>query len=114
MDHAINFLTDFAVKKNKCAVIGDMLELGRYTKKLHVQLGKKLAKAGINKVIIVGDLTEYVLQGALQGGMNKKNCFTCPYARDAANIVKKVFKKGDIVLMKGSRGVKLETILEYI
>jgi UDP-N-acetylmuramoyl-tripeptide--D-alanyl-D-alanine ligase len=113
MDHAVNLLKDFAGDRNKCAVIGDMLELGRYNKNLHVQLGKKLAKAGINKVIIVGEFTEYVLQGALQGGMNKKNIFTCPCARDAVNIVKKVFKKGDIVLLKGSRGIKLETILEH-
>lgn len=114
MDHAITLLKDFAVNRKKCAVIGDMLELGKYTKTLHIQLGKRLANAEINKVIIVGEFTEYVLQGALKGGMNHKNIFTCPTAIDAVNIAKREFKKGDIVLLKGSRGVKLEILLEHI
>ena len=56
-------------KTRKCAVVGDMLELGKYSKRLHKQLGKQLAQAKIKTVIAVGEYAEIVAQGAMEQGM---------------------------------------------
>ena len=112
MKSAIEALSDLAGKKKKVAVVGDMLELGSQAKRLHRELGRHLAESGITKVVAVGDWAGAVAEGALAAGMNPGNIQTAQKADEAAGIVKRFVAPGDMVLLKGSRGVRLETVLE--
>ena len=112
MKSAIDALGDLAEKKKKVAVVGDMLELGHHAKRLHRELGRSLAKSGIAKVVAVGDWAGAVADGARKAGMKPGSIQTAQKADEAAGIVKRFVAPGEIVLLKGSRGVHLETVLE--
>jgi UDP-N-acetylmuramoyl-tripeptide--D-alanyl-D-alanine ligase len=112
MKSGIELLTDVAGSRPKVAVVGDMLELGKYSRSLHVGLGGRLARAGVRAIVAVGAFAESVADGARKAGMRKKDIHIAPDSRHALTPVSEVVRKGDVVLVKGSRGVHLETIFE--
>jgi UDP-N-acetylmuramoyl-tripeptide--D-alanyl-D-alanine ligase len=112
MKSAIGALLDLAGKRKKVAVVGDMLELGSHAKRLHRELGRSLAENGIKKVVAVGDWAGAVADGALAAGMKPERIRTAQKAEAAAGIVKRFVAPGEMVLLKGSRGMHLETVLE--
>jgi UDP-N-acetylmuramoyl-tripeptide--D-alanyl-D-alanine ligase len=112
MKSALDYLSDYAPKENRCAVIGDMLELGGYSRRLHKQLGEQIASTGVNKLIAVGSFASVVADAAKANGMSSDAIIVCQNAENAANAAKSFFKQGEIVLLKGSRGIHLETVFE--
>lgn len=102
---------------HKMAILGDMLELGASSEKAHSAIGKKLVVDGIDFVALYGELVKNVLQGALQAGMDEA-CIRV--FRDKVEIALWVSElldqgrliKGDWLLLKGSRGMKMETVLD--
>lgn len=111
MKAAITLLGDVAQQKKKVAVVGDMLELGRYSERCHRALGEQLAAAGVAKIIAIGSFAATVADGALHKGMNRKNIHCFNTTEDAVEPAHTLLKKGDVVLVKGSRGMKLEQII---
>ncbi|MDR0330684.1 MAG: UDP-N-acetylmuramoyl-tripeptide--D-alanyl-D-alanine ligase [Chitinispirillales bacterium] len=113
MSHAIGYLLDVTPDKNKrVAVVGDMYELEQYTDKLHVKLGEELAKADVQKIIAVGKFSRLVKNGAVRAGLSAKKVFVAHNAEDAVSIGHSVLKRGETVLIKGSRSVGLEKFFE--
>lgn len=104
----INNLASLYKGKRKIAVIGDMLELGNMEKEHHRALGKYLSEKKVDAVFAYGDLTRYTIH-AMNGAAefhkfyeNKTNLLTD---------LKDFIKKGDIIYLKGSRGMKMEEII---
>jgi UDP-N-acetylmuramoyl-tripeptide--D-alanyl-D-alanine ligase len=112
MESAIVYLTDLCEPKYRVAVVGDMLELGTYAKRLHTELGRRLADAKVKKVIAVGSFAKTVVDGAKKAGMSAKSLFTVDTSENAVAVVKDQVREGDMVLLKGSRGVHLEVVFE--
>lgn len=112
MQNAINYLVDVSEPESRVAIVGDMLELGDCSKKLHMELGKSLAEAKIGRLVIVGEWASEVAQVAIDEGVKKSNVCVVKNSDEALEYVNNIVKKGDIVLLKGSRGVHLETIFE--
>lgn len=112
MKSAITYLTDVSGSSRKVAIVGDMLELGSYSKRLHRELGKELAEAGVSKIIAVGQFAGEVADAAISEGVECKDVFIAEDSGQALQISKKEISEGDIVLLKGSRGVKLEVVFE--
>jgi len=110
MKSSIALLTDVAAGRPRVAIVGDMLELGRYSKQLHTQLGKRLAGAGVERIIAVGQFSGFVADGAAAQGMNPSRIECVQNADQAVTCAQAALKPGEIVLLKGSRGVKLETV----
>jgi len=118
---AINALAAFAVcsslnmmKSNgkKVMVFGDMLELGEFSKKAHEIVGEKVVKSGINRLFCWGKNTIHTFRRALELGFGNSHHFD-----DKSELAKKLKKElsdGDIVLVKGSRGSKMEQVIEEI
>jgi UDP-N-acetylmuramoyl-tripeptide--D-alanyl-D-alanine ligase len=98
--------------QKRVAVLGDMLELGRHTAPLHKKLGNRLAKAQVRDAVIVGQFSKTVAQGATAAGMSAKHIHTVDNGEDALAALKKIVQKGDTILLKASRGIKLETVYE--
>ena len=112
MESALTYLKDIAGSRRKVAVVGDMLELGNYAKRLHRKLGGDIVKAGVKELVAVGEYAPLVLEGAKDAGLQERNMASCDSAETASMVVENVVNKKDAVLLKGSRGVHLETVFE--
>jgi UDP-N-acetylmuramyl pentapeptide synthase len=94
----------------RVAVLGDMLELGELAEDAHRQIGRKLAEEGVKIVITVGDLARYIAEEALAEGADVT--VACGSHDEAQEALRKLIRPGDTVLIKGSRGMKMEKVLE--
>ena len=93
------------------AVLGDMLELGETAADLHRQAGREAAERGFSILVGVGELSRELLRGA-----EEKGCLTRWFATagQAAAEVGEELSVGDVVLVKGSRGVGLEVVVKSL
>jgi UDP-N-acetylmuramoyl-tripeptide--D-alanyl-D-alanine ligase len=112
MKSGIAMLTDVAGSKPKVAIVGDMLELGRYATQQHAILGKELAAANVDRILAVGRYSRKIAGGARLSGVPAKRIMTAATSSEAISKARKLVKRGDTVLLKGSRGIHLETVLE--
>lgn len=92
------------------AVLGDMLELGEMAEATHKRVGEELADAGVQVVITVGHFARYIAAAALAGGVDVT--VACGGHAEAQEALRKLLRPGDMVLIKGSRGMKMEKMLE--
>ena len=95
----------------RVAVLGDMLELGVCTPAEHYKVGR-IAAENADVILAYGPNSARVLNGALTGGMstNKARAFTDK--ERLAQVLKQLAKPGDVILFKGSRGMRMEQVLE--
>ena len=100
---AIDFLSNS--NKRKVFIMGDMLELGRYRKKMHVDVGQYAKRKKVDVFLGFGELTKYAVSGYGKNGLFFNN------ENDLKKFIKENIKSGDIVLIKGSRGMKMERFI---
>lgn len=89
----------------KIAVLGDMLELGSYTEEAHRELGRLLSGLPVDILIAVGPYMSFAASEF------EKTVYKLTNADEAAKVLKKICKKGDTVLIKGSRGMNMERVI---
>jgi UDP-N-acetylmuramoyl-tripeptide--D-alanyl-D-alanine ligase len=92
----------------RIAVIGDMRELGTSSEYHHTQLGLHLAGLNLDEVLLVGEQSRATLAAAVSAG-TRPAWFPTP--ADAAPTLRALLKHGDLLLLKASRGIQLETLL---
>jgi UDP-N-acetylmuramoyl-tripeptide--D-alanyl-D-alanine ligase len=114
MKAAVQLLAQTGAKRKKIAVLGDMLELGPNAGQLHEEVGEFLARQGIDQLVACGVLGRSLARGARQAGLDPARILEVPDARAAAAAAKKVVKPGDAVLIKASRGMKLELVADAL
>jgi UDP-N-acetylmuramoyl-tripeptide--D-alanyl-D-alanine ligase len=100
--------------KRKIAVLGDMLELGEYSKELHQKVGKVVVKNKIDLLICVGKEVTYMAQQAIVDGMSKENIFICNSNEEAIQILQQKLQQEDIVLLKASNSLNFTQICDAI
>lgn len=99
--------------KRKVAVLGDMLELGDYTIEAHEKIGKEIV--GIVEVLIcVGAAAKLIAESAIKHGFNKNNVVIFNTSEAARKMIKKEIKEGDLILVKASRAIKLDEVVEEL
>jgi UDP-N-acetylmuramoyl-tripeptide--D-alanyl-D-alanine ligase len=94
--------------------LGDMLELGEVADEMHRKIGMLMATIGVNALFLQGDFSPITAAGAMDGGLSAKNIYFLSDLREAMVYLKEHLKKGDWVLVKGSRRMKMEKIVEQI
>lgn len=99
--------------KRKIAVLGDMLELGKFTEEAHRAIGEKASQIA-DMIIVVGLRAKFVAEGAIDAGFPVKEVYSFDSSRTVAKFLTGVVEKGDIILLKGSQGVRLERAVEAI
>lgn len=114
MKQAIEALRDMTGKGRKILVAGDMLELGNLSGRFHHLVGRQAAESGIDLIVAVGKLAEHIVRGAQEAGMNEKNIKLYNLTKEACAAVLNLIKKGDTILVKGSRAMKMEQIVEEL
>lgn len=104
---ALDTLADIDSQGEKIALIGDMLELGKYTKSEHRKLGQHAAKV-CTQLALVGKYSEYVKQGAIESGLSEDAITIYDTSEAAGTHLKDILLEHDVILVKGSQGVRLE------
>lgn len=101
------------VSCRKIAVLGDMLELGADTEAGHRQVGKKAAPMA-DMLFTVGERARFIADEARQQGMAEENIFEFSSSQEAALTVQEKITEGDIILIKGSRFMHMESVVKEI
>jgi UDP-N-acetylmuramoyl-tripeptide--D-alanyl-D-alanine ligase len=95
--------------KRKIAVLGDMMELGSFSKDQHQKAGA-FAASCVKILVTVGMRSNAMKEGAIQAGMKEGSIFSFPDSSSAAEFVSGKVKKGDLVLVKGSQSIRMEKV----
>lgn len=109
---AIKVLSDMKAKR-KIAVLGDMLELGKMTEEAHREVGEQVASV-TDMLVVVGPRAKFIALGAKDKGFDASKITEFDNSKITAEFLKGIVQKGDIVLLKGSQGVRLERAVEAI
>ncbi len=113
MNSALEALKVYQARR-KWVVTGDMLELGGKGKYFHGLLGEAIARSGASGLMTFGELSRYTFIAALKCGMDKKSIWHCERHEDIVSILRRIVRKGDAVLIKGSRGMKMERVVDML
>jgi UDP-N-acetylmuramoyl-tripeptide--D-alanyl-D-alanine ligase len=108
---ALNLLAE--LEGRKIAVMGDMLELGGYEIEGHCRVGRRVMDV-VSLLITVGELGRLIGQGALDYGMPAEKVIQLPDNDAAIACLQDLLQGGDVVLIKGSRGMEMEQIVEAL
>jgi len=111
---ALMTLKDLKVHHNGYVFLGDMLELGEEAGEMHRKIGMLIATIGVNALFLQGDFSEITVAGAVEGGLSPENIFFLSDKDKGIDYLKEHLKKGDWILVKGSRRMKMEKIAAQI
>ena len=112
---ALKTLADVKGAGRGIAVLGDMLELGAYAEEAHYEIGKKAASTGVDCLFLMGPHSSiHTYRGARDGGMDEGQIVICSDYKDVSGHLNPILTGGDWVLVKGSRGMAMEKVVEEI
>ena len=97
----------------KIAVLGDMLELGEESFSFHREVGK-FARGIVDFLLTVGNISKIIARSALEEGLEEEKIFICQNNREAAEHLLRIARSGDTLLIKGSRKMKMEEIVDAL
>lgn len=98
----------------KIAVLGDIKEVGSFSKEIHEKVGKEVAKNKIDMLVTVGEEAKNIAKMAVEEGMNAKNVYSCDLNEQAIKILNNMLVQGDTVLLKASNSMKFGEIYDEI
>ncbi len=114
MEAALDLLVELARRSRAIAVLGEMRELGAEESAFHVGVGTYVARKNITNLIACGRLGAKMATGAKDAGMSMAAVSAVKTVEDAANMLQRIVRRGDVVLLKASRGVQMEQVLELM
>ena len=100
--------------RRRVAILGDMLELGDYSRKLHRDLGDVIVRYHIDMLITIGSESLEIDKRVMELGMNKDRVIHFDKESDSYSFLSDCLDSRDIVLLKGSHGIHLENIVDKI
>lgn len=113
MQASLRYLS--SLKNNrKIAVLGDMFELGEFSKELHEKVGKEVAKNKIDILVCSGENSKNIVESAKKSGMNKNSIYYFEDKKEIEDFIKQNWKTGDAILFKASNGMKFFEIVENL
>ncbi|MEN6475727.1 MAG: UDP-N-acetylmuramoyl-tripeptide--D-alanyl-D-alanine ligase [Syntrophaceae bacterium] len=113
MKAALDMLAS-APHTHKIAVLGDMLELGQESEHFHAQLGAWAAQTRIDHLVVTGTFAPVVAEAAIAAGMDGGSISIAPTLEDIQAALEKRLKNETVVLVKASRGIKLDRVVGYL
>ena len=100
--------------RRRVAVVGDMKELGTNSAMFHQMVGGYFAQAGVDRLIAIGDLAKYMAQGAVEAGMSQEQVSYFPDLEQAKDALEREIRAGVTILVKASRSMAFEKIVDYL
>ena len=114
MRAALTLLANLGRGKRTIAVLGDMRELGEKEAQLHQEIGACVAQGGFMHFIACGKFGPYFVKGAQKAGMSADAISRARSIPHAAQILEKLARPGDMILLKASRGIEIERVLKLM
>ncbi len=119
MRAAIDVLTSIASRRSvkPCALLGDMLELGEYSRLMHDQLGQYAAQMKVQKLYCYGAMADIVAEAAIKKGVRADNVYVSldsDNPTEMAKMINSSMQSGDVLLVKASRAVSAERVIEAL
>ncbi len=114
MRSAIDTFQEIDVYGSRWLVLGDMLELGDGAELEHLALGKVVAGGAWDGVVTIGALGSYIAEGARAAGFDTDRIYDCKNVQTAAEVLRERLQTGDAVLLKASRGLALEKVIDEL
>lgn len=113
---ALDILGSIKIERQakKYAVLGDMLEIGSFSEEGHRLVGKKVAEIKADYLITIGNRALGISQAAHDNGLEDTKLFNFNDTKEAAKFIIDRISHGDIILVKGSQGMRLEKIVKEI
>ncbi|SJZ33373.1 UDP-N-acetylmuramoyl-tripeptide--D-alanyl-D-alanine ligase [Garciella nitratireducens] len=114
MKAALKVLKDSSKIGRKIAVLGDMLEMGKWAAKFHYDVGKFVYNCNVDILIGVGENAKYYVQGAMNEGLCKEKAVLFKTNDEAIAYLDTIIQNDDVILIKGSRGMNMEKIVNFL
>jgi UDP-N-acetylmuramoyl-tripeptide--D-alanyl-D-alanine ligase len=114
MERMLEALAAWPGALRRIVVAGEMLELGPSAPALHQQIGRRCAESRVDLLVGVQGNAEFFVAGATEAGLSSEQARFFPDARQAGEFCRAVLRAGDVVLVKGSRAVRLEVVIELL
>ena len=112
---AIEVLLSSKTSGRRVAVIGEMLELGDHGEQLHTQVGEAAANAGVDKLVAIGGHNAVAAAvAAIMAGLPRDRAHYFKSSDEAANAFASFVQPGDLVLVKGSRGIRTDLVVDRL
>ena len=114
---ALESLIKLPAYQRKSILLGDILELGEQSESIHKSLGEEIAKYNFYNLYLFGKCSKNIYEGAICGGFPQKRIFINEDLDDPSITARQIIHnhtRGEIILMKASRGIRLERILQEI
>ncbi|HTF90020.1 MAG TPA: UDP-N-acetylmuramoyl-tripeptide--D-alanyl-D-alanine ligase [Planctomycetota bacterium] len=100
--------------KRRVVILGDMLELGPRAPELHHAMGRDAAEAGIDQLLLVGEMTRASAAGALEAGMPAARVQHLGGRDEALAAIDQLIRHGDVVLVKGSNAMGMDRVVRRL
>ena len=113
MQATLKYLGTFK-QNRKIAVLGDMLELGEFSKELHENVGKEVVKNNIDILICLGKNAKYIVEQAKKSNMNAEKIVYLNDANSVVKYIKDIWAKNDVILFKASNGMRFFDIVDKL
>jgi UDP-N-acetylmuramoyl-tripeptide--D-alanyl-D-alanine ligase len=115
LKHALTTLTHSADRTRRVAVVGEMLELGSHAENLHAECGRAVSAAGARVLVAVGGAPARCLaEAAVAAGLPRDAVRYFATSAEAAQEVARLVHPGDLVLVKGSRGIRCDLVVDRL
>jgi UDP-N-acetylmuramoyl-tripeptide--D-alanyl-D-alanine ligase len=112
MELALEILSEMKGKGRGIAVLGDMLELGEYSVEAHQLIGKRVGELSIDFLLALGQEAPVLIESAMRHGLDSEKAKIAENHTEAVSILRKMVRDGDWILVKGSRRMGMEKIVE--
>jgi UDP-N-acetylmuramoyl-tripeptide--D-alanyl-D-alanine ligase len=112
--YALRSIKEIYPGKRKIAVLSDMKELGKAEDDCHIEIGKEAAVCGFDMLLLYGKMSEKYMKGALSSGMKKDAVKIFSGKDELSAHLKNILVEDDVVLIKGSRSMKMEDVVKNI
>ena len=111
MNAALNILGRY--ENRRVAILGDMFEMGEFAEFAHRQVGK-FAVENTDVLVAIGKDSEYIVKELKENNFNSENIYHFNNKEEAIENLYSIIKDGDVILVKASRGMYLEKIVEHL
>lgn len=101
-------------KRERYAVLGDMLELGAETVDAHREIGFKVAELGIDYLVVVGEASKHTAEAAREAGIEEHRVASFAESAAAGKFLQDKLEEGDVLLVKGSQSMRMEKIVKEL
>jgi UDP-N-acetylmuramoyl-tripeptide--D-alanyl-D-alanine ligase len=103
-----------SASQRRIVALGEMLELGEYSDSAHRSVGEEVVRSGVDTLVLCGTLARTIEEQAVASGMDPSSIHWFATSDQAGRFLQDLIHSGDIILVKGSQGSRMEKIVKEL